>query len=81
MNQVRAIAEADLDDPRRLATELGVQVAGCRGVVQSESRPQPLEGALLAIGHASGAQHEGAHAARMGLRIHRRANDRRVSAR
>ena len=71
VDEIRAVAEPYLDDAGRLAREQGIQVARRRGVFQAESRPQGLHGALLTIRHASGAQHEGAHAARMSLRSHR----------
>src|SRR5690606_3307505 len=58
-----AVAEADLEDPRRAAPEGGVEVARRARVVQAEARPQRVEGALLGRREAALAQHEAAHAA------------------
>src|SRR5690606_30137517 len=63
-----AVAEADLEHPRRLAPKLGGEVA--RGataldgrVVEAVARPQRVEGTLLRGSEAALAQHEAAHAA------------------
>src|SRR5690606_11582494 len=58
-----AIAEADLQHPRRTAPERGIEVARLAGVVQPEARPQCVERALLRRREAPLAQHEAADAA------------------
>ena len=56
-----AHAEADLQHPRRGATEQGVPVGHGRLERQQVTRPQVLQGALLAAAQAAGAQYETAH--------------------
>src|SRR5690606_13656168 len=58
-----AIAEADFQDPRRLAAEGGIEIARAPLVVEAEARPQRVERALLGRGEAALAQHEAAHGA------------------
>src|SRR5690606_5286018 len=57
------VAEADLEHPRRVASERGGEVALGASVVEPEARPQRVERALLGRGETALAQHEAAHAA------------------
>src|SRR5690606_271726 len=58
-----AVAEADLEHPRRLASERDGEVARGASVVEAVARPQRVERALLRGSEAALAQHEAAHAA------------------
>src|SRR3546814_16903280 len=48
-----AVAEADFQDPRCLAPERGVEIAGFASVIEAETRPQRIERALLGRGEAA----------------------------
>src|ERR1700754_4886948 len=62
-SQCFAGPEADLEYPRRMATERAVEIARHAAVVEPEARPVVVECTLLRRRHAAFAQHEAADAA------------------